>query len=61
MISAATASGSGIVRCPRAQASESTDSRTIPAASKPRATVDFPEPAGPHMKITLLIAFIAPA
>lgn len=33
MISAPTASGSGIERWPRAQASVSTESRTIPSAS----------------------------
>ncbi|GAA1137406.1 hypothetical protein GCM10009583_03850 [Ornithinicoccus hortensis] len=44
-----------MVRRPRAHASWSKDSRTIPCCSKVRAIVDFPDPAGPHMKTTRLI------
>src|ERR1700722_18490690 len=47
-----TSSGSGIVVMPRDQASWSKESLFIPWRSYCRATVDLPEPAGPHMKIT---------
>jgi len=47
-----TSCRSGIAVMPRDQASWSKDSRVIPCCSYRRATVDFPDPAGPHMKMT---------
>jgi hypothetical protein len=41
-----------MVVMPRDHASWSTDRRVIPCRSYCRATVDFPDPAGPHMKMT---------
>src|SRR5580704_1569085 len=51
-ISPRTSSGRGIALMPRDQASWSKDRRIIPRCSYCRATVDFPDPAGPHMKMT---------
>jgi hypothetical protein len=39
---------------PRRHISTSKESRIIPSISKRRAYVDFPDPAGPHMKTTRL-------
>src|SRR6185437_14633053 len=47
-----TSCRSGIAVMPRDQASWSKDSRVMPCCSYRRATVDFPDPAGPHIKMT---------
>lgn len=51
-MSRCTSGGRGIVVMPRDHASWSTDSRVMPRRSYLWATMDFPDPAGPHMKIT---------
>ena len=51
-MSRCTSGGRGIAVMPRDDASWSNDSRVMPRRSYLWATVDFPDPAGPHMKIT---------
>lgn len=52
-MAALSASDKGMFTHPRVHASWSKDNLTIPPASRLLATVDLPEPAGPHMKTTL--------
>jgi hypothetical protein len=49
---ARTSGGSGTSAMPRRHISTSNESRTTPSRSRRRAYVDFPDPDGPHMRIT---------